>query len=244
MTAPRVRLLPCVVADGGWNMAADDALLESASAGVASLRFYGWERPTLSLGYFQPADPARAHDGLEQLAWLRRPSGGAALVHHHELTYALALPAGPTWQPAGEPWPVRFHRVIQAALAELGVTTCLCATEQRFGDVLCFLHHTPGDVLLGACKIVGSAQRKGRGALLQHGGILLAQSPHTRLLPGIAELTGRTVAASELQTLLVVQLARVTAWAIEPADWTPDETAFIPTRLACRYHAAAWNQKR
>ena len=82
-------------------MASDDTLLESAAAGVASLRFYGWREPTLSLGYFQPSAPARAYPGLGGLAWVRRPTGGAALVHHHELTYALALPPGPTWQPPG-----------------------------------------------------------------------------------------------------------------------------------------------
>lgn len=244
MAAARLRLLPDVVADGAWNMAADDALLESASAGVASLRFYGWEPPTLSLGYFQPAEPARAWGKLGELAWLRRPSGGAALVHHHELTYALALPAGPAWQTADRSWPVRWHRLIQAVLAELGIATQLCEEERRFGDVLCFLHHTPGDVLLGACKVVGSAQRKGRGALLQHGGILLAQSPHTPILPGIVELTGRSVRPAELQALLVEQISQATGWAIEPDDWTPAETAFIPSRQTSRYQAAAWNAKR
>src|SRR4051812_37437670 len=83
------RLLPYRVAAGPENMADDDALLESAAAGVASLRFYGWCEPTLSLGYFQPAGPARAFPRLADLAWLRRPSGGSALVHHHELTYAV-----------------------------------------------------------------------------------------------------------------------------------------------------------
>src|SRR5205823_2015987 len=94
-----VRLLPDGVGDGPTNMALDEALLATAVAGEASLRFYGWGEPTLSLGYFQPSAPARAM--FPGLPWLRRATGGAALVHHHELTYALALPVGRAWQPPG-----------------------------------------------------------------------------------------------------------------------------------------------
>src|SRR6266567_4064320 len=98
---PTIRLLPFADADGPTNMAADEALLESASErGVASLRFYTWSEPTLSLGYFQPSARPLA---VRSLPWLRRSSGGAAIVHHHELTYALALPAGKDWH-SREPW--------------------------------------------------------------------------------------------------------------------------------------------
>src|SRR6516162_5517447 len=92
------RLLPYAVADGPHNMAADEVLLDAACAGLASLRFYGWFEPTVSLGYFQP-HAAR----LPGLPYVRRPSGGLMLVHHHEITYALALPAGAPWQ-GGESW--------------------------------------------------------------------------------------------------------------------------------------------
>ena len=66
---------------GAWNMAADDVLLD---AGVAALRFYQWAEPTLSIGYFQPHTAARS---FPHLPWLRRTTGGEAIVHHHELTY-------------------------------------------------------------------------------------------------------------------------------------------------------------
>ena len=90
-----IRLLPFAGADGATNMSADEALLESAVRGVASLRFYTWAAPTLSLGYFQHADVRDAN--LARLPWVRRSTGGGAIVHHHELTYALALPAGDAW---------------------------------------------------------------------------------------------------------------------------------------------------
>jgi len=242
--SPPCRLLPFRVAAGPHNMAADDALLGSAAAGAASLRFYGWREPTLSLGYFQPYRPARAYPGLGGLSWVRRPSGGAALVHHHELTYALALPAGAAWQPAGCSWLTRIHEVVRVALARKGVEALLCEREEKHGEVLCFLHHTPGDLLLGRHKIAGSAQRKLRGALLQHGGILLAQSPHTPELPGIAELSGRSIDAADLSAAVVEELGRATGWRVEPAGWSAAEEAAVASRLASRYEAPAWNEKR
>src|SRR5256885_1114818 len=110
-----VRLLPLETADGATNMAADEVLLEAAVAGSAALRFYQWSEATLSLGYFQPEAIRRSDPLLAELPWVRRPSGGSALIHHYELTYALALPAGFDWQPKGQSWICRFHSVIAAA---------------------------------------------------------------------------------------------------------------------------------
>jgi lipoate-protein ligase A len=229
--------------DGTGQMAADEVLLEAAGAGVASLRFYIWPEATLSLGYFQPGAVRRSDPLLADLAWVRRPTGGSALVHHREVTYALAVPAGPPWQ-TGEPWPLRMHRALVAALAELGVRANLAPEERRLGEVLCFLHFTPGDVLIGGAKVVGSAQRKQRGALVQHGGILLAQSPHTPSLPGIAELSGVALSPKQVAEAAARELARATGWAIEPADWSPAERARIEQLRAEKYATPRWNMKR
>ena len=127
-------------------MAADEALLRSAlGAQGRTLRFYTWAEPTLSLGYFQKHDrPIRA----EGVAWVRRPTGGAAILHHHELTYALALPAGPPWH-TSESWLCRIHHAVAAALRRLGVETqaVVCGEEKQLGPFLCFQHQTPGDLL-------------------------------------------------------------------------------------------------
>ena len=116
-----VRFLPFSFADGPHNMAADEVLLESAQDGIASLRFYGWSTATVSLGYFQ-ADKLRREDGrLASLPLVRRPTGGGALVHHHEMTYALALPATSSWQGGGQSsWLCRMHGIIAEALTEGG----------------------------------------------------------------------------------------------------------------------------
>ena len=82
--------------DGASNMALDEALLESAAAAGANvrptLRIYGWPRPTLSLGYFQRAADREMHEASGECDLVRRPSGGGAILHDRELTYALVLP--------------------------------------------------------------------------------------------------------------------------------------------------------
>jgi lipoate-protein ligase A len=246
MEAPHCRLLPYHVADGAWNMAVDEVLLESAADGLAALRFYGWSQPTLSLGYFQASAPPRHYLRLGELAWVRRASGGAALVHHLEVTYALALPAGPPWQKRGESWLKKIHGFLHDALADLGVSTRLCGDdeERKRDDVLCFLHHTPGDLLIGDAKVAGSAQRKQRGALLQHGGILLAASPFTPILSGIRELTGQTISAESLCAAVTEQFARRTGWHFSPADWSPAERRRIDELIADKYTRPVWNHKR
>jgi lipoyl(octanoyl) transferase len=241
-----IRLLPYAVADGPHNMAADEALVHAATEGIASLRFYGWAEATVSLGYFQPAAVRLSDSFLANLPWVRRPSGGAALVHHHELTYALALPCGPPWR-AGEPWMPRMHRIIAAALSHTLPADAIapfCERLIRHGDVLCFQQHTPGDLVSRGYKVVGSAQRKYRQALLQHGAILLTQSEHAPALPGIRETTGATLTAEQVRGAIVAAFAAETGWRVQAADWTESEKALIADLTCARYASAAWNERR
>jgi lipoate-protein ligase A len=227
-------------------MAADEVLLHGAVGSAAGLRFYGWAEPTLSLGYFQAAGPARDSPGRAALPWVRRASGGSALVHDHEVTYALALPAGPPWQRHGESWLCRMHGIIREALTELGVHARLCSAdgERGRGAALCFLHHTAADLILAGSKIVGSARRKVRGALMQHGGILLAASPAAPELPGIAELSGRRLTAEDVCRAVTAALARDTGWRLVPGDWTEWQRRQIEELAATKYASPAWNEKR
>ena len=219
-------------------MAADDVLLD---VGIAALRFYQWAEPTLSLGYFQPHLASRSFPALP---WLRRATGGDAIVHHHELTYSLALPAGGEFQPRAVVWMTRFHGLIREVLGQLGVVAHPCEHPQRLGDILCFQHHTPGDLIVAGHKVTGSAQRKQHGALLQHGSILLRQSAHTPALPGIAELTGRTVSPEKLREAIVARFREETGWMLEEKTFDDAERELIAERIASRYGAVAWNEKR
>jgi lipoate-protein ligase A len=238
------RLLPLEAAAGPQQMAADEALLESAVAGCASLRFYTWSEPTVSLGYFQPAAARLRHAVHAALPFVRRPSGGAALLHDRELTYCLALPATPLQR--GVSWLERMHAVIHSALSGLGVPTQPAAVETPAGftGFLCFAHQTPGDVLLAGHKIAGSAQRRQRGALMQHGGILLATSRLEPSLPGIAELSGRALPSEALRDAVAGAFARETCWTVTAATWTEVESARIQELAAVKYTQSWWNEKR
>jgi lipoyl(octanoyl) transferase len=227
-------------------MATDEALLRSAlDGGVASLRFYTWDVPTLSLGYFQShadrlADPLRA-----DVAWVRRPTGGAAILHHLELTYALALPAGPPWHTT-ESWLCRFHHAVAAALKGFGVEShaVVCGEERKLGPFLCFQHQTPGDLLVGGHKVVGSAQRRPHGATMQHGSILLRRSAHAPALPGIAEVSRVHAAEADLERAIVQALRKDTGWTFEPGDWTAAEQTAAKELECTKYATPDWNAKR
>ena len=240
-----IRLLPFSAADGPTNMAADETLLESAAdRGAATLRFYTWTEPTLSLGYFQPSAD---RDALPGLPWVRRSTGGAAIVHHHELTYALAVPWGAAWQPRGESWICRFHHLVQAVLSDHGVTArgVVCGEEQKLGGVLCFLHQTPADLTVNGSKVAGSAQRKLRGALLQHGSLLLKTSEFAPLLPGIFDAAGKELFTPQRFAELVTEaVAADTGWKVEPGTWTADETRRVPEIRTDKYANVEWNTKR
>ena len=233
---PAIRLLPFAAADGPTNMAADEALLESAECGVASLRFYTWREPTLTLGYFQPASSHAAFN----IPWVRRSTGGEAIVHHHELTYCLALPADKAWRSA-EPWTCRFHHLIRDVLSAAGVESraVLCGEERRLGDVLCFLNQTAGDLLIHGSKVAGSAQRKRKGAVLQHGSILLARSEFAPVLAGINDF-----AKGELFTPARLAEELSAKFECQPGEWTAEERERTVAIRAERYANPEWNTKR
>jgi lipoyl(octanoyl) transferase len=245
---PSARLLPFAAASGAENMARDEALLHAASdRGIASLRFYTWSEPTLSLGYFQPSADRLTDTALSRMAWVRRATGGAAIVHDpaHEITYSLALPPGDQWQPRGESWICRMHHVVRDVLKTLGVPAqaVVCGEEQKLGPVLCFRHQTPGDLTVNGHKVAGSAQRKWKGAMLQHGSVLFSCSPLAPSLPGIAELSDKPLAPA-FRWPVVKELAKQTGWAVELGDWTADELADAGRIAAEKFATAEWNEKR
>ena len=253
-----LRLLRDPPAAGAWNMAVDEALLESAAAGVGTLRLYEWQPATLSLGYFQAAADRAQHAASRECPLVRRASGGGAILHDRELTYSIALPQSPTAVSATTLYDV-VHQSLIAALVELGVAAALfrpaaaaCVAEVRQNAVrqnaaepfLCFQRRSCGDIICHDAKIVGSAQRRRRGAVLQHGSILLALSLHAPELPGIAELTGQAVSPADLIDAWLPRLS-----ARLPARLTPGEFSTVERQRAEairreRFGAAGFTQQR
>ncbi len=190
---------------GSWNMAVDELLLEAAlERGDVSVRWYRWSEATLSLGYFQAPEAADADVRVRDLPRVRRLSGGGAIVHHHELTYSCALP--PRHPLARQPGRLyrEVHQSIIDVLAECGVTAHFRAATDVAANagLLCFLRGDVNDVLCVGHKILGSAQRRRRGAVLQHGSLLLKASPFAPELPGLADLVDEVPADAELEQRL------------------------------------------
>jgi lipoate-protein ligase A len=192
------QLLTYEDATGPANMALDEALLQQVALEpeVAYLRTYGWVIPTLSLGYFQHLSEAMSEPRWQAVPVVRRATGGGAIWHHHELTYALALPARHPQATRS----VSLYRAVHAAIATVfrgyGLEIHLRVTEgsTRHSDrssprpFLCFSDSDSEDLVISGNKVVGSAQRRRSGAILQHGSILLRGSEQTPELRGICDL--------------------------------------------------------
>lgn len=249
------RLLIDPPAAGAWNMAVDEALLETAaSTGQATLRFYQWQEPTLSLGYFQAAADREQHAASLSCPFVRRASGGGAILHDRELTYSLAIAQASGSASAARELYEAFHQTLIEILATFGVkvalhrevTTCDTMTQlPRSGEpFLCFQRRACFDVICGGPKIAGSAQRRRRGAVLQHGSILLARSSCAPELPGIAELSNRHIAPAELtQRWLPHLLAELHAKPL-PGELTPAEVDRAQHLAAVRFSAAGYVSRR
>ncbi|WP_417848398.1 lipoate--protein ligase family protein [Thalassoglobus sp.] len=188
---------------GEENMAVDARMLEAAVAGQATLRTYQWVEPTVSLGHFQVTTSAEIPERFANLAVVKRLSGGGAILHDEELTYSIALPkAHPLCST-----PSRIYNEVHECIIELlldeGITSHLRG-DAAFAEkpFLCFGRGDERDIVIGDHKIVGSAQRRRQGAVLQHGSILLAQSEYAPEFPGIRELTQKVLDPSEFASKL------------------------------------------
>jgi lipoate-protein ligase A len=175
-------------------MALDEALLDAVAddPGAAVFRTYEWDPPTLSLGYFQTVAKVAADPRWPAVPIVRRPTGGGAIWHHHEVTYALVVPRDhPLAHRSGDLYRA-VHEVIAGLLRAQGVAAGRRGESARIeaGDhpFLCFLDRDPEDIVAAGSKLVGSAQRRRSGAVLQHGSVLLARSPTTPELPGASDL--------------------------------------------------------
>jgi lipoate-protein ligase A len=176
-------------------MAVDETLLESAiERGTATLRVYRWAVPTVSLGYFQSADDPVLSERFAGLAQVRRLSGGGAILHDEEVTYSIACPADHRLVIN----PADLYDAVHGGLVELlrrwGVPATLRGSAQSGEQpFLCFGRGDARDVVLGGFKIVGSAQRRRKGAVLQHGALLLRRSPYAPEFPGLFDLAPESI---------------------------------------------------
>lgn len=244
------RLLRMDAAPAAWNMAVDEVLLENAaSSGQLALRFYGWAKPSISLGYFQAYDDRRQHPTSLDCPLVRRTSGGGALIHDtpdHDLTYSLAVPDVPRRSQAQQTLYHQMHDAVRRAVRELALEPRLCEPDEA--DVrrpfLCFLRRSPGDLLVGDHKIMGSAQRRSAAAVLQHGTLLLAQSPAAPELFGLSQLCRQEVSSDAILERWRYHLHQIwpVAWTDQPLS--DQEVARAHEKVAKKFGHPVWNRRR
>lgn len=238
-------------------MALDHALAECLEPGRAVLRLYAWQPHTISFGRNEPAAGLydRAAAEREGLAFVRRPTGGRAVLHAHELTYAAVLPLRALGGVRAAY--VRINEGLAAGLRALGVP----AEVARGGAVLgpdagpCFQHPTPGEVVVGGRKLVGSAQVRIGRAILQHGSVILRgdQSALGRLggdrggaVPpaSVEDVLGRGVEAGEVARAIAESLRLALGGTWTEGDYRPDEVGRADELEAVRYARDSWTWRR
>ena len=253
------RLLLSPPADGATNMATDEALLRRARrTGETVYRVYTWSRPTVSLGRNQIArgryDVERA--AAQGIGFVRRPTGGRAILHHREITYAVA---GPVETVASLRESYRaINRLLLEALRTLGIDAREAERSTRApipGVAPCFEAPVAGEVVAGGRKLVGSAQVRDGDAFLQHGSILidddqhilstlLDQSPPLAAPATIRELTGRALELDEFAAALSRALHSVRGTRPRPLELEESLITDVNLLTRARYAAADWTWRR
>lgn len=185
------RVLPYAEADGATNMAIDEALLASVDANPNSavFRSYGWSEPTLSMGYFQRFEEVATSERWRSVSVVRRLTGGGAIWHDRDITYAIVIPRTHEIEQSSEALYQAVHahvierlRVLRVDAMQRGAGLANSPVERPF---LCFEDRDPNDVVVGPHKILGSAKRRRARASLQHGSLLLHTSALTPNLTGL-----------------------------------------------------------
>lgn len=213
-------------------MATDQALLDHVEAtGDAVLRCYTWSPSCLSFGRHEPA--ARRYDRAaiagHGIDTVRRPTGGRAVWHARELTYAVAAPIAPFGTLAQSY--CRIHGGIAEALRTLGVEARLAptVTTPALSAGACFNAPVGGEVTVAGRKLVGSAQLRQNSAFLQHGSLLLDddQSLVGQLLlepatvgqeTTLSAVLGRPVTFAEAAEQIANAMAPPGGWRREPLE--------------------------
>ncbi|MFM1653046.1 biotin/lipoate A/B protein ligase family protein [Brevibacillus sp. B_LB10_24] len=260
------------------NMAVDEAILISHSEGKVppTVRFYTWEPATLSIGYFQKAAKEIDLDAVKGsgLGFVRRPTGGRAVLHDKELTYSVIVSESHPKMPSGV---TEAYKVISLGLLhgfqELGLQAemvSLASEEEKEkysspGSSACFDSPSWYELVVEGKKVAGSAQTRQKGVILQHGSILLdmdvellfsllhfpSDRVKQRMMDSfrqkavtINEVSPHPVGLAEAVDAFYRGFASGLEVSLEKQELTPDETALAEELARTRYGTDEWNFRR
>jgi lipoate-protein ligase A len=264
-------LLLSAPADGATNMAVDEALLLSVAAGQAppTLRFYAWVPPCLSLGYAQPlADVDLARLKARQWGLVRRPTGGRAILHTDELTYSVVAPMS---EPRVLGGVVESYRRLSAGLVRgLDLLSLPVQADREYRlpgrdakGAVCFETPSNYEITVGEKKLLGSAQTRKQGVVLQHGALPLggdiaricdvlrfdsADERHQareRVLQRATTVAvcGRAVTWDQAAEALARGFAEMLNVSLERVELTPAQAERAARLRTEKYANAQWNER-
>ena len=266
------RLLLTPPARGAWNMAVDEALLESVGRGASLpvLRLYAWQPPCLSLGYAQPftdVDLPR----LKERGWelVRRPTGGRAILHTDELTYSVIAP--PDEPRLAGTLLESYNHLAQALLAALRLLGLPVEMQERSAasqagntNPVCFEAPSTYEITVGGKKLVGSAQARRKEGILQHGSLPLsgdlARITQALVFPDeaararaaerllaraatVESVLGRPVAWEEAAQAFTAAFHETLNLDLQRRSLTPDEEARAEELAESKYAQPRWTER-
>lgn len=266
------RLLLSPAARGAWNMAVDEAILESCVARVSppTLRLYSWSPPCISLGSAQPhsqIDMAR----VNVMSWdiVRRPTGGRAILHTDELTYSVAAPLE---DPNFKGGVLQSYKYISEGLIvalsilglEVEIQPEVALNQEQKAQPICFEFPSSYEVTVEDKKLVGSAQLRRRGGLLQHGTLPLhgdigrishilsienendRERSHRRVLERastLESLLGETISWDRAAAAIREGFTRAHGICLHEAPLTEEENRRADELLLDRYENSSWTER-
>lgn len=234
--------------DGPANMARDEHLLHSQTRRPACLRMYEWSPATLSLGYFQSfREVEKLPEPARSLAVVRRATGGGAILHDQEITYCLILD---DTVPVARRGPADLYRLVhecwRGVLARDGITSELAPDDfplptPRTGPFFCFEKPGRTDLLIAGRKVLGSAQRRIPGRVMQHGSLILKN--RIPVHPGADLGAPDRPCVNRWIDEFALGIARSLSLTRSNTEWLPEELADIAVRTEI-HKSTEWLHRR
>ena len=259
------RLLDTGARDGATNMALDEAIARGVADGTSppTLRFFAWQPACLSLGQAQPAaDVDFAACRALGVDVVRRPTGGRAILHTDELTYSVTARDG---EPRLRGGIVESYRRLSegllAGLVRLGLPVAQVErpdTHDRHDGPVCFEVPSNYEIVFDGRKLVGSAQMRKNGVVLQHGSlplvgdigricdVLTSRPDRARVRARaitVERALDRVVAYAEAARALSAGFASALNLEFEPGELTRQERACLEELRRDKYASANWTHR-
>ncbi|MDA0999600.1 MAG: biotin/lipoate A/B protein ligase family protein [bacterium] len=272
MESTPVRFLDTGAAPGAWNMAVDEVLYTACQRALAEgappekapfvFRLYAWSPAALTLGRGQRAARDVHLEKLKEegVDLCRRLTGGRAVLHDRELTYSVTGPAALLGEDVRQSY-CRLSEGLAAGLRKLGAPAEIAPplVPAYAAQPSCFATTSVHEIAVGGKKVVGSAQCRGGGAILQHGSILLRSpeerlarllrarsgtAPPTGFATGLSDVLGREVGYEEAAAAVRAGMEEALGGPFVDVPLTPEEQSRTDALAQSRYASAAWTLAR